>query len=77
MPYQGQSLLEFVVTEQGKFSGSAVFALSSCSFFEGALDLRSLDQPTGQLLVKVGWQHVSSGAGEDLVRDCFFNSLDG
>merc|ERR1711865_986052 len=76
VPSQGESLLEFVVTVQGKFSGSAVVALSSCTLFDGALELRALDKPAGHLQVKVGWQNVTSSAaaGEDLLRACWSSS---
>jgi len=76
VPYRGESLVEFVVSECGKFVGKAVVALNSASVFEGVLELRAMDKLAGHLFVSVGWQRLASATGAEFLRPSYSSAAD-
>lgn len=77
LPYNGETLIEFVVSEGQQFVGSATLALGGLDFCSGHQELRANDQPAGKLDVQVGWQMVAGVTGGDALKSCFARGQQG
>jgi hypothetical protein len=75
VPFRRESLIEFAVLQGSCFMGSATLALSGVEMFDGVLELRAMDQPAGELHVKVGWQLLAMTTGGDSLKTCMDNKL--
>lgn len=71
LPYNSETLIEFVVLEGEQFLGSATLALGGLDFTAGRQELRANDQPAGKLDVQVGWQMIAGATGGDALISCF------
>lgn len=69
IPYNDESLIEFVVYEGANFVGSATYSLKGMDVFDGELELRANDRSAGRLRLRAGWQVLLSETGGDLLRE--------